>query len=120
MQRTIVAQRAHAPAGAALAAVVVLLALALRAFGVTGGIVFSATAFAAWHIAVEFDTMSDSNVADDAAFFALAQVGALVALFAGGLALAALRQRSGSLAGPIVFHWLAVVAMNATLFAQSR
>jgi len=98
----------------------VLLALSLRAFGTTRGIVFSAAAFAAWHVAVDYDTMADSNVADSAAFFAFAQAGALVALFAGGLAFAVIRRRTGSLAGPIVFHWLAVVAMNATLFAQSR
>ena len=98
----------------------VLLALALRSFGVTGGIVFSAAAFAAWHVAVDYDTMADSNVADNAAFLAFAQAGALVALFAGGLAFAVMRRRTGSLAGPIVFHWLAVVAMNATLFVQSR
>jgi membrane protease YdiL (CAAX protease family) len=82
--------------------------------------VFSAAAFAAWHVAVDHDTMADSNVADSAAFFAFAQAGALVALFAGGLAFAVMRRRTGSLAGPIIFHWLAVVAMNATLFAQSR
>jgi len=85
-----------------------------------GEFVFSAAAFAAWHVAVDYDTMADSNVADNAAFFALAQAGALVALFVGGLAFAVIRRRTGSLAGPIVFHWLAVVAMNATLFAQSR
>ncbi len=98
----------------------VLLALALRAFGVGRGIAFSAAAFAAWHIVVDYTTMSESNVGDSGAFFAFAQVAALVALFVGGLALAAIRQRRGSLAGPVVFHWLAVVAMNATLFAQSR
>ena len=98
----------------------VLLALALRSFGTTGGIAFSAAAFAAWHVAVDYDTMADSNVADSAAFFAFAQAGALIALFAGGLAFAVIRRRTGSLVGPIVFHWLAVVAMNATLFAQSR
>ena len=98
----------------------VLLALSLRAFGTTRGIVFSAAVFAAWHVAVDYDTMADSNVADSAAFFAFAQAGALVALFVGGLASALMRRRTGSLAGPIVFHWLAVVAMNATLFAQSR
>lgn len=98
----------------------VLLALSLRAFGATRGMVFSAAAFAAWHVVVNHTTMSDSNVADSVVFFAFAQVGALAALFVGGLILAALRRRFGSLAGPIVFHWLAVVAMNATLFAQSQ
>ncbi len=96
----------------------VLLALALRAFGPARGAVLSAAAFAAWHIVVNHTTMNDSDVADNAAFFAFAQVGALAALFVGGLILAALRRRSGNLAGPIVFHWLAVVAINAALFAQ--
>ncbi len=98
----------------------VLLALALRAFGSARGIVLSASAFAAWHIVVNYTTIGDSSVADDAAIFALAQVVALAALFVGGLVLAAIRQRTGSLAGPIAFHWLAIVAMNAVLFAQSR
>lgn len=97
----------------------VLLALAWRSFGIAGGALFSAVTFAGWHIAVDYTTMNDSNVADNAAFFAFAQAGALVALFVGGLALAALRRRDVSLAGPIVFHWLAVVAMNAALFAQA-
>lgn len=98
----------------------VLLALALRAFGWTGALLLSAGAFAAWHVVVNYETMGDTNVADSAAFFALAQVGALLALFVGGLVLAVLRRRGGSLAGPIAFHWLAVAAMNATLFVQSR
>lgn len=98
----------------------VLLALAIRALGASRAIVFSAAVFAAWHIVVDYSTMSNSNVADDDFFFAFAQVGALAALFVGGLVLAAIRHRSGSLAAPIVFHWLAVVAMNATLFSQSR
>ena len=98
----------------------VLLALAVRAFGAGRGIAFSALAFAAWHIAVDYDTLSESNVADSAAFFALAQVGALVSLFVGGLLLALICRREHSLAGPIIFHWLAVVAMNSTLFAQAQ
>ena len=48
----------------------VLLALSLRAFGPARGIVFSAAVFAAWHVAVDYDTMADSNVADSDAFFA--------------------------------------------------
>ena len=98
----------------------VLLAMALRSFGPARGTVFSAAAFAAWHVAVDYDTMADSNVADDAAFFVFAQAGALAALFVAGLALAVMRRRTGSLAGPVAFHWLAVVAMNAALYAQSR
>lgn len=97
----------------------VLFALAVRAFGVRRSILLTAVAFSAWHIVVNHTTMNDTNVANNAVFFALAQAGALVALFVGGLALAFLRHRWGSLAGPIAFHWLAVVAMNAALFAQA-
>lgn len=98
----------------------VLVALALRAFGPARAVVLSAAAYAGWHIVVNHLTMSDSNVADTAVLFAFAQVGALAGLFVGGLILAALRRRSGNLAGPIVFHWLAVVAINAALFAEAR
>ncbi len=97
----------------------VLLALAVRSLGLMRGSILSASSFAAWHIVVNYTTMNDTNVADNAAFFVLAQVGALLALFVGGLVLAALRQRYGSLAGPIAFHWAAVVAMNAALYAQA-
>ncbi|MEX0801631.1 MAG: CPBP family intramembrane glutamic endopeptidase [Dehalococcoidia bacterium] len=97
----------------------VLLALGLRAFGVRGAVAFTALTFGAWHICVDYATMSESSVADDDLLFAIAQAGAMVALIVGGAALAWMRLRSGSLAGPIVFHWLAVVAFNSTLFAQT-
>lgn len=98
----------------------VLLALAMRAFGATRAIVLTAATFAAWHVVVNNQTIGASNAADNAAFFVFAQVGSLVALFVGGVIFAVMRWRSGSLAGPIVFHWLSVVAMNSTLYAQSQ
>lgn len=97
----------------------ILQALGIRAFGLLRGIALSAFTFAAWHIVIDYQTQSDTNAADNAAFFALAQAGSLIVLFIGGLIFSALRQRTGSLAGPIVFHWAAVAAMNATLFALS-
>ena len=42
------------------------------------------------------------------------------ALTLGGLFLGLLRQRTGNLAGCIVFHWLVVTAMWGTLFLMSR
>ena len=98
----------------------VLLALALRSLGVTGAVALTSLAFAGWHVAVDYETIGDSSVADSDVLFALAQIGSLAALLVAGLLFAALRLRTASLAGPIVFHWLAVVAMNTTLFAQSR
>jgi membrane protease YdiL (CAAX protease family) len=96
----------------------VLLALALRAFG-AGAVPFTAVVFAGWHICVNYVTMGDSAVADDAVMFGLAQTGAMIALIVGGVVMAEMRLRTGSLAGPVVFHWLAVVAFNSTLFAQA-
>jgi membrane protease YdiL (CAAX protease family) len=98
----------------------VLLALALRTFRRTPAIAFTAVVFAGWHICVNYVTMSDSAVAADALEFAMAQTVAMAALIVAGLVMAEMRLRTGSLAGPVVFHWLAVVAINATLFAQAR
>jgi membrane protease YdiL (CAAX protease family) len=98
----------------------VLLALALRSLGTAGAVALTAAAFAGWHVAVDYETMGNSSVADHDLLYALAQAGSLAALFVAGLVFAALRLRTGSLAGPVVAHWLAVVAMNATLFTQSR
>ena len=98
----------------------VLLALAVRSFGATRAIVLTAATFAGWHVIVNDQTIGASNAADNAAFFVFAQVGSLVALFVGGLIFAVMRRRTGNLAGPIIFHWLSVVAMNSTLYAQSQ
>ena len=51
---------------------------------------------------------------------ALAQIASLFGLFVGGLFLGLLRQRTGNLAGCMVFHWLVVTAMWGTLFLMSR
>ncbi|MGH2500179.1 MAG: CPBP family glutamic-type intramembrane protease, partial [Candidatus Limnocylindria bacterium] len=40
--------------------------------------------------------------------------GALAATFAGGVVLAALRERTGSLAAPVAAHW----SFNAMIFAS--
>ncbi len=98
----------------------VLQSLAARALGLVRGVGLTALAFSLWHVVVNYETMSDSNAADSDVFFAFAQVGALVALFGGGVILSVLRLRTGSLAAPITLHWLAVAAMRGALFALSR
>jgi len=98
----------------------VLFALALRSFGATWAIVLTAATFSGWHVIVDHQTLGASNAADDTAFFVFAQVGSLVALFIGGLIFAVMRWRTGNLAGPIIFHWLSIVAINSTLYAQAR
>ncbi len=69
---------------------------------------------------MDYQTIGDTSAADNALFFAFAQGGALVALFVGAAILSLMRLRTGSLVAPITFHWLAVVALNATLFVLSR
>ncbi len=73
-----------------------------------------------WHVVINYRTIQETNVGDDPVLAGLAQVGQLAGLLVGGLFLSFLRQRTGNLSGPIVFHWLIVVAMTATLFALSR
>ncbi|MFQ5880653.1 MAG: CPBP family intramembrane glutamic endopeptidase, partial [Dehalococcoidia bacterium] len=84
------------------------------------GIAATAVAFALWHLVINYRTIQETNVASSAALASLAQVGSLVGLFVGGVFMSLLRHHTRNLAGPIVFHWLVVVAMTGSLFALSR
>lgn len=101
----------------------ILQALMIRAQGVVRGILATAGTFALWHLVINFRTIQETNVGESAglaALAALAQLASLLGLFVGGVFMGLLRQGTGSLAAPIAFHWLVVVAMNGTLFALSR
>jgi len=98
----------------------VLLAKMTVAWGQRQALVASSLTFALWHLVINFRTIQDTDVASPAALAALAQIASLIGLFAGGLFLGLLRQRTGNLAGCIVFHWLVVTAMWGTLFLMSR
>jgi membrane protease YdiL (CAAX protease family) len=98
----------------------VLLAKMTVAWGQRQALVASSLTFALWHLVINFRTIQDTEVASPAALAALAQTASLFGLFVGGLFLGLLRQRTGNLAGCIVFHWLVVTAMSGTLFLMSR
>jgi len=98
----------------------VLLAKMTVAWGQRQGLVASSLTFALWHLVINFRTIQGTEVASPAALAALAQMVSLFGLFLGGLFLGLLRQRTGNLAGCVVFHWLVVTAMWGTLFLMSR
>lgn len=98
----------------------VLLAKMTVAWGQRQALVASSLTFALWHLVINFRTIQDTDVASPAALAVLAQIVSLFGLFVGGLFLGLLRQRTGNLAGCIVFHWLVVTAMWGTLFLMSR
>jgi membrane protease YdiL (CAAX protease family) len=98
----------------------VLLAKMTIAWGQRQALVASSLTFALWHLVINFRTIQDSDVASPTALAALAQIASLFGLFVGGLFLGLLRQRTGNLAGCVVFHWLVVTAMWGTLFLMSR
>ncbi|HXG41512.1 MAG TPA: CPBP family intramembrane glutamic endopeptidase [Dehalococcoidia bacterium] len=94
--------------------------LAVQAWGTRGGVGFVAVAFALWHLVVNYRTVQETNLAQEPALAAVAQVVSLAGLMVGSLVLSWLRLRSGGLAAPIGFHWATVVAMQSTLFALAR
>jgi membrane protease YdiL (CAAX protease family) len=98
----------------------VLLAKMTIAWGQRQALVASSLTFALWHLVINFRTIQDTEVASPAALAVMAQIASLFGLFVGGLFLGLLRQRSGNLAGCVVFHWLVVTAMSGTLFLVSR
>jgi membrane protease YdiL (CAAX protease family) len=77
----------------------------LRGAGARAAIVGSGAAFALWHAAVAVVTVADTTMAPPSPWFAPAVGGALVAVFVGGMALAALRLGTRSLGASIAAHW---------------
>lgn len=98
----------------------VLQGLSVRAYGLVRGILFSAVTFALWHLVINFRTVRDTNVGDTIGLAVAAQLASMLGLILGGVFMSVLKQRTGSLAAPIAFHWLVVVAMQGTLFALSN
>ncbi len=92
-----------------------LLCALLRRWGALGAAVGSATAFALWHLGVALVTVADTPLGSSP-LFPLAIAGALGVVFAGGLAFAALRLRTGTLLSTVVAHW----AFNAAVLVGLR
>jgi membrane protease YdiL (CAAX protease family) len=95
----------------------VLQGLGTRAFGLTRGIVLTAGTFALWHVAVDHRVLGRAEIADYPVLFVLLQACVLMALFAGGVVLSLLRERTGSVLTPMAFHWGFLVLLAGTLFA---
>jgi membrane protease YdiL (CAAX protease family) len=93
----------------------------LRRAGTRAAIVGSAATFALWHAAVAVVTVGDTTLGLSP-WFAPAVAGALVVVFVGGVALATLRLRAGSLGASIAAHWtfnaLLLVGLWATMPPQ--
>ena len=88
---------------------------ALRAaHGSTWAVAGSAFAFGLWHAVTILTTVVQTNLAGP--FFVLGVVGAFAVVFAGGVAFALLRLRTGTLATTIGLHW----AFNAVILAGLR
>jgi len=98
----------------------ILLATMTRAWGWRRGLLAAALTFALWHLMISYRTIQDTNAASPPALAAAAQLASLFGLLVGGLFLGLVRQRTGNLAGCVLFHWLSVVAMSGTLFLMSR
>jgi membrane protease YdiL (CAAX protease family) len=94
-----------------------LLAALMRRFAPVPALLWSAGAFAAWHLVIVRATLLQTNLVLDPVFGALGAIGAFAAVFGGGIAFALLRLWTKSLAAPMVAHW----AFNsALLFGMGR
>jgi CAAX protease family protein len=78
----------------------------VRLLGAGPALLVGSGVFAAWHLVITWYNLRRSNL--PRALFPLLYVGALAALFAGGLLFGLLRQATGHLAGSVVAHWLMV------------
>jgi len=71
--------------------------------------------FAAWHLVITWHNLKRSNL--PRRLFPFLYVGALAALFGGGLLFGLVRQATGHLAGAVLAHWLMVANI---VFAVAR
>lgn len=72
--------------------------------GLVRAVLVSAAAYAAWHVVIVSATLVETNVLGDPRTAVLGTLGAFGAVFAGGVAFALLRARSGGLAAPLAAH----------------
>ncbi|MGH2355532.1 MAG: lysostaphin resistance A-like protein [Chloroflexota bacterium] len=83
-------------------------------------VTLSSLTFALWHVAVNVRTLRETNVVTGGlAPQPVALAGGLLSVFAGGLIFGGLYQRSGSLVGPVMSHWLVDALMLLALYFQS-
>ena len=89
----------------------VLLGALARSTGTRAAILGAGATFALWHLAVVVVTIGDTTLGRPSPWFLPAVGGALAVVVVGGVLLAWLRLRTGSLATTVMAHW----AFNAVV-----
>jgi membrane protease YdiL (CAAX protease family) len=109
-----------------------LYAALRRGYSVKTSVLWSAAAFAAWHLAVTYTSAVQTNIADSLRVperarpvvrplvLPAAVVGGMITTGFAGVVFALLRERTGNLVGPIVAHWIVDGLMIAALWARSN
>ncbi len=81
----------------------------VRLLGAGRALLAGSAVFAAWHLVITWHNLRRSNLPRP--LFPLLYIGALGALFSGGLLFGLLRQATGHLVGSILAHWLMVASI---------
>jgi membrane protease YdiL (CAAX protease family) len=92
----------------------VLQSLFLRSLAPLPAILATNTAFALWHLVVNYRTVFETNVTATG-LVPLALIGGLAGVLAGGVIFSVLRQRTGALAGSVFAHWVVDALMMASM-----
>ncbi len=87
----------------------VLHAKLLRLMSPGRALLAGSAVFAAWHVVITWYNLGRSTL--PRALFPLLYIGALAALYVGGLLFGLVRQATGHVAGAIVAHWVMVAAI---------
>ena len=77
----------------------------------------TSSVFALWHLVISSRSVAESGVVSGAPMVTLGVIVSLAGLWVGGFLFAYLRWRTGSIAAPVVAHWLIVAPMALTVWA---
>jgi membrane protease YdiL (CAAX protease family) len=103
-----------------------------RSYSVKTSVLWSAAAFAAWHLAVTYTSAMQTNIADTLRVPERARLvvrplvvpaavaGGMVTTGFAGIIFALLRERRRNLLGPILAHWIVDALMIAALWERSN
>jgi membrane protease YdiL (CAAX protease family) len=103
-----------------------------RSYSVQASVLWSAAAFAAWHLAVTYTSALQTNIADTLRVpesarpivkplvVPAAVAGGMLTTGVAGIIFALLRERTRNLSGPILAHWIVDALMIAALWARSN
>ena len=79
----------------------------------------TAGAYALWHLAVVYDSVSSSGVAEGPVLFGLLYLAAIAAIGVAGLLFGVMRSLTGSLAAPIMAHWVVVGLIRLAVWLRA-